>query len=125
MRTLPCRLDRSGGAIGAGRWGEERPRVGSPLGLRPIDAGGHSRANGRWFGRYGVKPVAEGMGTRPVGQRSGHALDRLVRCESTGGASGRALGEPSAKVVVSHVRWIRPITFVPFEDTKYPFIKSN
>ena len=123
MRTLPCRLDRSGGAIGAGRGREERPGQGSPPGLRLIDAGGHSGSNDRWFDSYGVKPIAERLVTRPDAQRSGHALDRLVRCESVEGASCRARAQLSAKVLVSHVRWICLITSAPFENTKHSFLK--
>ena len=69
MHALPGRLDRSGRAIGAGRWGEERPRRGSPLGLRPLEA------------------------ERPVVGELRHETDR----QSTGDVAGRAALGPRAR----------------------------
>ena len=110
MQTLPCRLDRSRSDIG-GDEGAKNAR----------DGGSHSgsgdlRPNGRWFERYGVKPIADRMGTLPVAQRSGHVLDRLTRCKSAGGAICGARAQPSAKTINSHTRCILPVTTL-FEIT--------
>ena len=69
MHALPGRLDRSGRAIGAGRWGEERPRRGSPPGLQP--------------------PETE----RPVVGELRHETDR----QSTGDVAGRPALGPRAR----------------------------
>ena len=69
MQTLRCRLNRSREAIGAGRWGEERPRRGPPPGLRP--------------------PETE----RPVVGKLRHETDR----QSTGDVAGRPALGPRAR----------------------------
>ena len=71
MQTLPCRLDRSRRAIGAGRGREERQCQGLPLGLRPLEA------------------------ERPVVRELRHEADR----PSDGGVAGRAALGPRARAL--------------------------
>ena len=104
---------------------------GSRSGSGQSMAAGHSRPDVRPFERYGVKPATDRMrrmrrmGTRPVARRPGHGLGRLARCERVAGASRHARAQPAARVEISHVRCIRPITSIPSENTRTRTIGSN
>ena len=87
----------------------------------PRSDSGPPRPNGRWLESYGTKPIDQSdgdvAGRAALGPRARPARAMRERRGRVAGAIRRARAQHSARVAVSHIRCIRPVTSASFENT--------